>query len=146
MECQCPFFKTGKSTWRGNKNKFVICIYLYIYVPLFLSMLPNISPPKRPFEKCIPIITPHPEYKPSNKAMDLFSGFYDISFLRGLYQIGQNLRNSQKLVHENVYTIKLKMRHFSVDSIVSMLVLYDVISITNLCFRNAGKLMNTYRL
>ena len=99
-----------------------------------------------PFEKCIPIITPHPEYKPNNQVMGLFSGFCGISFLQGLYQIGQKLRNSQKLVHENVRPIKLKMRHFSVDAIVSILAFHDVISITNLCFRKAAKLMNTYRL
>ena len=109
-------------------------------------MLPNISPPKRSFEKCIPIITPHPEHKSNNKVIGLFSGFYGISFLRGLYQIDQKLRNSQRLVHEISYRIKLKMRHFSVDAIVSLLALHDVISITNLCFQGAGKLMNTYRL
>ena len=109
-------------------------------------MLPNISPLKRSFEKCIPVITPHPEYKPNNKVMGLFSGFYGISFLRGLYQISQNLRSSLELVHENLYPIKLRMRDFSVYAIVSMLALHDVISITNFCFRNAGKLMNTYRL
>ena len=118
---------------------------VYICTPILIHAL-NISPPKRSFEKCIPIITPHPEYEPNNKVMGLFLGFYGISFLRGLYQFGQNLRNSQKLVHENVYPIKLKMRHFSVNAIVSKLALHDVISITNLCFRNAGKLMNTYRL
>ena len=78
--------------------------------------------------------------------MGLFSGFYGISLLRGLYQIGQNLRYSQKLVHKNVYPIKLKMRHFSVDAIVSNLALHVVISTTNLCFRSAGQLMNTNRL
>ena len=78
--------------------------------------------------------------------MGLFLGFDGIGFLRGFYQIGQNLRNSQKLVHENVYSIKLKMRYFSVDAIVSMLALHDVISTTHLYFRNAGKLMSAYRL
>ena len=78
--------------------------------------------------------------------MGLFCGFYGINFLREFYQIGQNSQNSPKLVHENVSPIKLKMRPFSVDGIVSILALQDVISTTNLRFWIAGQLMNSYRL
>ena len=34
--------KLGKSTSRGNKNKIVICVYLYVYVPLLKAH--HISP------------------------------------------------------------------------------------------------------
>ena len=51
--------KIGKSTSRGNKNKLVICIYLYLYVPFLESTI-------KAFWK----------YKP----FGLFSEFYGIYF------------------------------------------------------------------
>ena len=125
VEGQCSFFKTGKSIWRGNKDKLVICIYLYIYV-LLLPL--NISPPKMLLEKYRPV------------------GFFGVLRYQLFSRTLSNRSKSQKLVHENVYPIKLKIRLFSVDGIFFMLALHDVISNINLRFRSVGQLMNTYRL
>ena len=126
MDCQCTFLILGNQHVEATKSVFV-----YIFTPILIPAT-NISLSKRPFEK----------YKP----MGLFSGFLGMSFLRGLYQIGQNSWNSQKLVHENVYPTTLKMSPLLVGHIVSMLPLHDVISTINLRFRISGQWMNTYRL
>ena len=125
------FLRQGNQYAEATKQVSDLHQSVYICTSI-LTPAPKISPIKRHFEKY--------------KTMGLFSGFYGINFLREFYQIGQNSRNSQKLVHENVSPIKLKMRPFSVDGIVSILALQDVISTTYLRFWSAGQLMNSYRL